>query len=58
LNLRSRWLLAWRLLYWGLPRSIRHAERWTDPSTWRVYLAIVITACIYSGSRAYQDGKH
>jgi len=45
-------------LYWGLPRSIRHAERWTDPSTWRVYLAIVITACIYSGSRAYQDGKH
>ena len=47
-------LLALGLLDRGLPISIRHTDRWTEPSTWRVYLAIVITVCICGGSRAYK----
>jgi len=49
-------LLARRLLYWRLPRSIRHADRRTDTRTWRVGLAIVRTVCICDGSRPYKDG--
>ena len=47
-------LLALGLLDRGLPISIRHTDRWTEPSTWRVSLAIVVTVCICGGSRVYK----